>query len=133
MFIMKKHDSITLGSLFCLIILISLGTSNYNVMADDDLNWDVYQLTDNKFVDEHPVIVIDDEDSIHIAWAGGTQLDQTMEEDLDVYYGIKKVGKPWEIVQLTDNNQNDLFPILVVDSNGGAHLVWWSNVPATSN
>lgn len=133
MFIMKKHDSITLGSLFCLIILISIGTSNNSVIADDELNWDVYQLTDNNFADEHPVIVIDDEDAIHVAWAGGTKRNQTVEEDLDVYYGIKKVGHPWEIVQLTDNNVHDLFPKLDVDSTGVAHLVWWSNVPDTSN
>lgn len=46
---------------------------------------------------------------------------------------MKTVDGSWEISQLTENDVDDLFPDLVVDSNGTAHLVWSSEISDWNN
>jgi len=113
-------------------MILSGGNGSYNVVAED-ISWNIIQITDNSIVDEHPVIVLDVENNIHITWAGGTVFGETVEGDLEVFYAVKKGSSDWEIFQITDNDERDQLPILAVDLNGNAHIVWWRKVPDRSN
>jgi len=97
-------------------------------------NWEIFQITDNDFADENPVILQDIENTIHVVWAGGTYFtNETLYGDLEIFYAVKTVEGGWKISQITENDVDDQFPDLALDSNGTVHLVWWSEVPDWSN
>lgn len=130
---MKRQVSIVLSCLICITMIWST-VSGFNAVVAYELNWEIFQITDNAFADENPVILLDTENNIHVAWAGGTYFtNETIYGDQEIFYAVKTVEGSWEISQLTENDVDDLFPDLVVDSNGTAHLVWSSEISDWNN
>lgn len=63
---MKRQVSIVLSCLICITMIWST-VSGFNAVVAYELNWEIFQITDNAFADENPVILLDTENNIHVA------------------------------------------------------------------
>jgi hypothetical protein len=120
---------------------IAIGSSNHlHVVWDDNSsgNWEIYhkkstnggttwttkRLTYNTGISNYPVIAVDSNNHIHVAWD-----DNSPGSDEIFHKRSTDGGATWTTKRLTYNSGNSNSPDIAVDSNNHIHVVWYDWTP----
>ncbi|MFX0161878.1 MAG: hypothetical protein ACFE68_00895 [Candidatus Hodarchaeota archaeon] len=78
------------------------------------------QITSNSISDGNPSLALDSQGNVHIVWEGN----YTAGNERDIYY-INNVGGTFgSIITLLDDDYDEQYPQIAIDSNNKVHLVW---------
>ncbi len=91
------------------------------------------QITDNEYNDKHPNIAVDPSGNSYLTWHGGYERadlrygdnDGDTSTSLEIFWArVDSSGVVTNIEQLTDNDYDDKYPKIAVDSSGNSYLTW---------
>jgi hypothetical protein len=100
----------------------------YMDSMDSGASWSTQRLTWNSGLSQAPSIAGDPSGGIHVAWWDDTP------GGAEIFYKKSPTGgATWTgNMRLTWQADDSQGPVMVVDSSGGLHLVWWDSQPGNA-